>query len=61
VLDRSKKRRLQKQPLFRVPVPWFSGADATSDGGRFLIAAPVEQAAPPAFTVVLNWQAELKR
>ena len=31
------------------------------DGKRFLFAVPVEQTAPQPFTVVLNWQAELKK
>jgi hypothetical protein len=49
------------RPLFRMPLAWFSRADATADGSRFLIATPVEQPAPQNFTVVLNWQAELNR
>lgn len=47
------------QLLFRTPAGWFSGADATSDGTRFLVAIPVEQTSSQPFTVVLNWQAEL--
>jgi len=52
--------------LFRIPsplsgfpsllVPW----DVASDGKRFLIRAPAAHAAAP-FTVVLNWQAALKK
>jgi Tol biopolymer transport system component/DNA-binding winged helix-turn-helix (wHTH) protein len=49
------------QPLFRTSLAWFSRAGATADGSRFLIATPVEQSPPQNFTVVLNWQAELKR
>jgi hypothetical protein len=47
------------QLLFRTPAAWFSEADATSDGSRFLVAIPVEQTTSQPFTVVLNWQAEL--
>ena len=34
--------------------------DTTSDGQRFLVATPVEEAASPPATVVLNWPAALK-
>jgi len=34
--------------------------DVTSDG-RILAAVPVEQPRPPTFTVVLNWQTQLKK
>jgi eukaryotic-like serine/threonine-protein kinase len=47
------------QLLFRTPAAWFSGADPTSDGTRFLVTIPVEQTTSQPFTVVLNWQAEL--
>jgi Tol biopolymer transport system component len=47
------------QLLFRTPAAWFSEANATSDGTRFLVAVPVEQTTPEPFTVVLNWRAEL--
>jgi len=47
------------QLLFRTPAAWFSEANATSDGLRFLVAVPVEQTTAPPFTVVLNWQSEL--
>ena len=47
------------QSLFLTPITWFSGANATGDGTRFLMAVPVEQNTPEPFTVVLNWQAEL--
>jgi WD40 repeat protein len=46
------------QLLFRPPAAWFSTADATSDGTRFLVAIPVVETTSPPFTVVLNWQAE---
>ena len=45
------------QALFHLPGLW----DAAADGRRFLAAVPEAQAAPPPFTVVLNWQAELKK
>ena len=35
--------------------------DVSSDGKRFLFPAPAEQAASTPFTVVLNWQAGLKK
>jgi hypothetical protein len=35
--------------------------DVTADGTRFLVAVPVEQDSRTPFTVVLNWQASLKR
>jgi hypothetical protein len=31
------------------------------DGKRFLVAVPVSQSGPQQFTVVLNWQAGLKK
>jgi len=46
--------------LFRVPageVFW----EVSSDGKRFLMAAPSATSAPPKFTVVLNWQAGFKK
>ena len=48
------------KPLFKVPaglVNW----DVTPDGKRFLFAAPSATSARPSFTVVLNWQAGLKK
>ena len=48
--------------LFKVPngVIWW---DVSSDGKRFLMAtpSPTSPAASPEFTVVLNWQAALKK
>jgi eukaryotic-like serine/threonine-protein kinase len=50
------------KPLFKVPagVIFF---DVSSDGKRFLMAAPSATSAgtPPKFTIVLNWQSQLKR
>jgi Tol biopolymer transport system component len=39
----------------------MAGLAATSDLQRFLAAVPVEKAAPATITVILNWQAGLKR
>lgn len=36
-------------------------ADATRDLQRFLVTVPAQNAARPEFTVVLNWQATLKK
>jgi hypothetical protein len=35
--------------------------DVSSDGKRFLMAAPSASSAQQPFTVVLNWQAGLKK
>jgi len=61
-------------PVFRVGVPKvlfqapplvsylsFSQWDVTADGKRFLLPAPTAQSAQVPFTVVLNWQAGLKK
>jgi eukaryotic-like serine/threonine-protein kinase len=53
-------------PLFQTPPPTSLSAhgeswDLTQDGKRFLFLAPVEQAEQAPFTVVLNWQAVLKK
>jgi len=46
--------------LFQVP---GAGADwaVSSDGERFLLAAPAARSTPSPFTVVFNWQAAMKR
>ena len=46
------------QLLFRTPPAWFSEANATIDGMRFLVPIPVQQMSAQPFTVVLNWQPE---
>jgi hypothetical protein len=47
--------------LFKVPAGELFW-DVSSDGKRFIMAAPSANAsAPPKFTVVLNWQAGLKK
>ena len=52
--------------LFRAPAPAQAGSfssyqwDITADGKRFLFPAPSEQGTSP-FTIVLNWQAALKK
>jgi serine/threonine protein kinase len=48
------------RPLFQLP-PGFIAGDVTADGRRFLISVPVGQSASVPFTVVLNWQATLKK
>ena len=52
--------------LFQTPPPFAVTAylqlwDVTPDGKRFLFVGPVEQTGQPPFTVVLNWQAGLKK
>jgi Tol biopolymer transport system component len=48
------------RPLFS-PRPDLLGIAPTRDLQRFLAAVPVEGAAPPSISVVMNWQAALKR
>jgi Tol biopolymer transport system component len=50
------------KPLFSVP-PGVLFWDVSPDGQRFLMPAPsaTSSAAPPKFTVVLNWQSALKK
>jgi hypothetical protein len=48
------------QPLFKLP-PGATTFDMTGDGKRFFSGVPVEQGAQAPFTVVLNWQADLKK
>ena len=48
------------RPLFQLP-PDFIGSEVTPDGRRFLIGVPVAQSASVPFTVLLNWQATLKK
>ena len=47
------------QRLFQGHVGMWGQTDVV-DGNRFLFAGPLEASAPQPFTVVLNWQAELK-
>jgi len=51
--------------LFQTPLPPTSAARepwaATPDGKRFLLLAPAGQIGQASFTVVLNWQAALKK
>ncbi|MBZ5635666.1 MAG: serine/threonine-protein kinase [Acidobacteriia bacterium] len=48
------------QRLFQAPLDY--GWDVTADGKRFLLAVPeIQQAAQVPITVVLNWQAQLKK
>ena len=46
--------------LFQTP-RGTTGWDVAADGKRFLLAAPAQQSAQTPFTVVLNWQAGLKK
>ena len=48
------------KPLFKV-TPGLLYWDVTSDGKRFLMPAPSASSASAPFTVVLNWQAALKK
>jgi Tol biopolymer transport system component len=60
---------VQTTPSFRVGTPRrlftprqdVAGITATSDLKRFLAAVPVKGSVPPNITVILNWQALLKR
>jgi Tol biopolymer transport system component len=45
------------QALFHLNRQW----DLAGDGSRFLVAVPEAQTSQPPFTMVLNWQAELKK
>jgi Tol biopolymer transport system component len=52
------------KPLFQArmrPGPGYPGFAVSSDGKRFLLAAPVEPGANPPMTVVVNWHAGVKR
>ena len=48
------------KPLFKLPAGVLFW-DVTSDGKRFILPAPSATNAAPPFTVVLNWQAALKK
>ena len=48
------------QPLFQTPAAGY-WVDAAGDGNRFLVAVREEETAPQPFTIVLNWQAALKK
>jgi eukaryotic-like serine/threonine-protein kinase len=47
--------------LFQMPAGMLYSPAVTGDGKRFLVAGPVGQSGPQQFTVVLNWQAGLKK
>jgi Tol biopolymer transport system component len=49
------------RPLFDARMAPTTFFDVSPDGKRFLLVTPREQAASPPMTVVINWQAELKR
>jgi serine/threonine protein kinase len=48
------------QPLFQLPAN-VHGGDVSPDGKRFLVGIPLSENMPTPFTVVLNWQAALKK
>jgi Tol biopolymer transport system component len=48
------------RPLFQMPPKAF-GWDVSADGNRFLVAVPLSENTPAPFTVLLNWQAPLKK
>jgi serine/threonine protein kinase/Tol biopolymer transport system component len=52
---------LPGKELFRLPSALSTVPAVTGDGKRFLVAMPISQSGPPQFTVVLNWQTELKK
>jgi len=47
--------------LFQFPTATNTPPAVSNDGKRFLVAMPVSQSGPQQFTVVLNWQAALKK
>jgi Tol biopolymer transport system component len=54
------------QPLFDIqplygPIAGRFAYQPTADGQRFLVTAPVSGAVTPAITIVLNWQAGVKK
>jgi Tol biopolymer transport system component len=49
------------KPLFEARMVPQSGFDVSPDGKRFLLVVPLEQAANPPMTVVVNWHAGVKR
>ena len=51
--------RTGKPGLIGVPTALAGDWDATRDGNRFLVSVPVGKPSP--YTVVLNWQAGLKK
>jgi hypothetical protein len=49
------------KPLFDVRLASFNSSYDVSADGRFLIPTPVDQASTVPMTVILNWQAALRR
>jgi dipeptidyl aminopeptidase/acylaminoacyl peptidase len=54
-------RKLFSMPLTVTTTPGWDQYGVTADGQRFLVLAPVGDAAPFSITVVLNWAAGLDR
>jgi Tol biopolymer transport system component len=52
---------LPGKTLFQLPSAPNLGLAVTGDGKRILVELPVSQGGPNQFTVVQNWQAELKK
>jgi hypothetical protein len=51
------------QPLFDVDVPGYTAPffDVTADGSRFVVITSADPTASRSITVLLNWQAALKK
>jgi hypothetical protein len=51
------------QPLFDVDVPGYTAPffDVTPDGSRFVVITSADPTASRSITVLLNWQAALKK
>jgi hypothetical protein len=49
------------KPLFEARMGPQSGFDVSPDGKPFLLVVPLEQAANPPMTAVVNWHAGVKR
>lgn len=60
VFQAATPRRLFTSPL--IPFSqFFFQYDVTRDGKRFVMIVPVEGAVPAPVTVVLNWEAALRK
>lgn len=52
-----------EQSLFEVDVPGYTAPffDVTADGSRFVVITSADRTASRSITVLLNWQAALKK